>query len=541
VKAFLNEETLIILAIGLCLGMVLFASKVGFSAALGAFIMGSILAETVRAKQIEHLVEPVKNLFGAVFFVSVGMLINPLVIKEYIGLILILTAVVLIGRVVFATLGVMASGEGLKVSLQSGFSLAQIGEFSFIIATLGMSLGVISETLYPIIVTVSIVTTFTTPYFIKMSLPVYAFFEKIIPPKWDRIIDGYAASSLKTVNKQDAWNQLLKSIMLFVAINATICIAVYLLWDTFAVPFVMKHIPGLGGRVLAAVIALLLMAPFLRSIAMKKNRSQEFRKLWEDNHFNRGALISLVVLRLAICCALIMPVLVKLFPSYTLFMVIVSMAVMAMIIFWQGFKRQSRRLEAHFLKNLNQKQLMDEKTAPIHPETASHLLSRNIHIEEIEVSPLSLRIGKTLRELNFRGRMGLNIVSIIRGNRKINIPDASERLYPFDKLIIAGSDENIQRFIREVHVYNQSQAESEDASVHISLSQYVVEADSSMIGRTLQELDLQKQTECMVVGIDRDGDAITTISPSLILMEGDTLLLAGEAEKLLSFSATLKA
>ncbi|MDR1259312.1 MAG: cation:proton antiporter [Tannerellaceae bacterium] len=534
-KRFLNDETLIILAIGLCLGMVLFASRVGFSAALGAFIMGSILAETVRAKQIEHLVEPVRNLFGAVFFVSVGMMISVSAIVEYAGLILILTGVVLVGRVIFATLGVMASGEGLKVAVQAGFSLAQIGEFSFIIATLGMSLGVISQSLYPIIVTVSIITTFTTPYFIKAALPACAFLEKRIPARWGRIVNGYAISGLKTVNKQDDWNRLLRSVMSFVAFNSVICIAILLVFRTVVTPFVSLHIPGIWGRALPAIIALLFMAPFLRTIMMKKNRSREFRTLWDDSHFNRGALISLVVFRIGISCALIMAVLVPVFPAYALWMVIVSMAVIAVIIFFQGFKRQSRRIEARFLENLNRKQ----NEAPLHPDMAGRLLSRNIHIEEIDVSPLSPRLGKTLGELDFRRRLGLSVVSIIRGNRKINIPSAGERLYPYDKLIIAGSDDNIRRFIREVKIYNQEQDASEEAHVNISLSQYVVDASSPMTGRTLGELDIQKKTECMVVSIDREGEPGVSVSHSFMFMEGDTLLIAGEEASLANFREKL--
>ncbi|GHT33543.1 sodium:proton antiporter [Bacteroidia bacterium] len=539
VKAYLNDETLIIVSIGLCLGMVLLASKVGFSAALGAFIMGSILAETVRARQIEHLVEPIKNLFGAVFFVSVGMLINPVVIKEYIGLILILTSVVLVGRVIFASLGVLASGEGLKVALQSGFSLAQIGEFSFIIASLGMSLGVISDTLYPIIVTVSIITTFTTPYFIKMAIPVSGVLEKIIPPKWTLIIDGYAAANpYKTVNKQGDWSKLLKTVIINVTVNVIICLAIFLLWDTFALPFITKHIPGIWGELLAALLALIFMGPFLSTIVRRKNHSNVYDKLWKDNHFNKGALISLGVIRLAISCFLILMVLITLFPSYTLLMVLISMALIGVIIFMEGFKQQSKRLEARFMENLNQKQLHDEKKVPILPETARRLLTHNIHIEEIDVSPQSVRIGKTLRELDFRGRLGLNIVSIIRGNRKINIPEADERIYPYDKLIVAGSDEDIQNLMKELDAINQAQCLEEDAQVHVSLAPFEVEEGSPMIGHSLRDLNIQQNTECMVITVERGEDNI--LPPAgFVLMKGDTLLLAGEADKLSSFGTNI--
>ena len=539
-RKYLNEETLIIVAIGLCLGMVLFASKVGFSAALGAFIMGSILAETIRAKQIEHLVEPVKNLFGAVFFVSVGMMIEPEIIGQHVGLILILTVAVLAGRVIFASLGVLASGEGLKVALQSGFSLAQIGEFSFIIATLGMNLGVINPTLYPMIVAVSIITTFTTPYLIRVAAPAYRFAEKRIPPTWRKLIDGYASSALKTVNKQNAWNRLLRSVITFTAIYASISLAIVLAGKQFLVPLVAKHIHGIWGNMVSATVLLLLLGPFLRAIIMKKNKSEEFRTLWNDSHFNRGALISLLVLKAGIACALALMALVPLFPQYSLLMVLVSMAFMGVIIFFQGFKRQSRRFEARFLENLSQKERLAEKQAAIHPQVAHTLLSKKIHLEEIEVSPQSPRIGKTLRELDFRSKLRLNIVTIVRGNRKINIPDANERLYPYDKLIVAGSDRDIQQFIKDLEVRNREFTEDDDAQPHVVLSQYVVEAHSPLIGMMLGELNFRQKTECMIVSIDHDGTALTHIPSTFVFCEGDTLLLAGEKEKLDAFETALK-
>ncbi|MDR1980087.1 MAG: cation:proton antiporter [Tannerellaceae bacterium] len=539
-KKYLNDETLLIASIGLCLGMVLFASTVGFSAALGAFIMGSILAETVKAKQIEHLIGPIKNLFGAIFFVSVGMMIDPAVIMGNVGLILILTAVVLAGRIIFATLGVLASGEGLKVAVQSGFSLAQIGEFSFIIATLGMSLGVISSNLYPIIVAVSIITTFTTPYCIRIATPVYHAIEKRLPVRSrEKIIEGYARSNLKTVNKQNDWNRLLKSILQLVAMYSTISLATIFACEQFMTPFITANMPGVWGHIVSATIALLLIAPFLRAIMMKKNRSTEFRNLWDDSHFNRGALISLIALRVSISGVLILMVLIPLFPSYTLLMVVVSMAVTALIIYSQGFKKQSRRMEARFLENLKQKQLQDEKSAGIHPKIANVLLSKDIHIEEIEVYPLSPKVGKTLRELDFRRQMGVSIVTIIRGNRKINIPDANERLYPYDRIIVAGSDENLQKMAGLVEDGRQMVENEDDPQHHVSLSQFIIESGSPMIGKSLHELDMQKKTECMIVGIERGDESYINVSPFHMLMEGDTLLLAGEKDKLMTFEKNL--
>ena len=541
-KKYLNDETLMIVAVGLCLGMVLFASSVGFSAALGAFIMGSILAETIESKHIEHLMEPLKNLFGAVFFVSVGMMIDPAIIGEYAVLILILTLVILVGRTIFATVGVLASGEGLKVSMQSGFSLAQIGEFSFIIATLGMSLGVITETLYPIIVAVSVVTTFTTPYFIKFSEPAYHWVEQHIPDKWSRLKEGYAGSGYNTVNQQNDWNRLLKSILKLVAIYTSISIAILLIFQNFITPYIVEYVPGsTWGNILAAIITLTLMAPFLRAIMMKRNRSSEFKNLWKDNRFNRGALISLVAFRIIICMVLVLIVLIPLFPRFTALMVIISLAVVTLIIFSQGFKNQSRKIEARFLENLNLKQKHEEDKASILPTVANDLLSKNIHIEEFEVSQSSSSVGKTLRELNFRQNTGVNIITIIRGSRKINIPDGNERLYPFDKLVVSGSDEEMQKLAQylEDKRLQVSQIEQE-AQHHISLSQFHIEPGCSLIGKTIAGAGIREKTECMVIGADRGNESIINISPSFVFEEGDIIWLAGEKDKLNSFEVNIK-
>lgn len=537
-KKYLNDETLLILCVGLCLGMVLFAARVGFSAALGAFIMGSILAETIQVKHIEHLVEPLKNLFGAVFFVSVGMLIDPNIIVEYAGLILMLTLVVLIGRVIFATAGVLAAGHGLKVSIQAGFSLAQIGEFSFIIASLGMSLGVIHPKLYPIIVAVSIITTFTTPYFIKLSTPLYYIIEKHIPPRWEKLLHGYGKSEYQIVNDPNDWVKLLRSIALLVAVYSALALAVEFLCEDYFIPFVIQHIAGLRGQILAAIVTLLLMAPFLRAIVMKKNRSIEFRNLWEWGAFNRFMLISIIVLRVVICIALVLRILIPLFPNATVLMGFISLGVIIMVIYSQGFKKQSRRIEERFLENLNQKELQEQKNAAFLPKTQSALLSKQIHIEEIEVSPLSPKVGKTLKESNFRRNTGVHIVSIIRGNKKINIPDANERLYPYDKIIVAGSDKEIQRLIQTIEERNQL-LQTEEPVHHISLIQYQVMADSHMIGKSIMELSIQEKTESMIIGIDKPNQTIISISPDYIFEEGDILLLAGEKDKLDTFEENL--
>lgn len=536
-KQHLNDETLVIVAVGLCLGMVLFADTVGFSAALGAFIMGSILAETVESKHIEHLIEPIKNLFGAVFFVSVGMMIIPGVVLEYALPILLLTVVVLVGRVIFASLGVLASGEGLKVSIQAGFSLAQIGEFSFIIATLGMQLGVISNFIYPIIVAVSVITTFTTPYFIKASTPVYEAIEKRIPPKWNKLITGYSSSSRKTVNRQNDWNVLLKKVTVTIAIYFVLSLAVFFICRELLYWPVMSYIPNLGGRVAAAIITILLMGPFMQAIMKNNSKTEEHERLWKDNHFNKGALIALNLLRIALCVTLILMVLIPLFPRATGILLVTSVIIAIGITFFQGFKKQTNKMEKQFLENLNDKELTEDKAGTINQQVKTDLLNKNIHLEEIEVPQNSPRIGKTLAELNFRQTTGVDIVSIIRGDLKINIPDPNEYIYPFDKLIVAGTDEELQTFMTSLEEKRAKQHTG--TQYQISLTQYELEEGCLLIGKAIKDSQIREKTDSMIIGIDRNNESITDISANTILQEGDILWLAGEQNKLDHFTENL--
>ncbi|MDR1408037.1 MAG: cation:proton antiporter [Tannerella sp.] len=530
-QQYLNNETLLVVVIGLCLGMVLFASSAGFSSALGAFVMGSILAETVEMKRIEHLVEPLKNLFGAIFFVSVGMMIDPEIIVDHIGTILIISCIVVFGRMFFATLGVSVSGQSLKVAVQSGFCLAQIGEFSFIIATLGVTLGVIDNFLYPVIVAVSTLTTFGTPYFIKASTPVYSMLEKRIPAKWERLLKGYSSDGYETtVNRKSDWNSLLKKVGRVVGIYSLISLSVIFISSQFFRPWVLSEIPSFWGRLIVAAVTILTIAPFLRAMAVRKNKSREFKKLWADNRLNRTGLLMLIAARYLICIVFVLAVLVPLFPNATAVLFVASMLIVALIIWSQAVKKQSRRMERVFFENLNRKERLEEQMTTVRKETVKDLLDKDIHVEEIVVSQTSPSVGKTLKELNFKQISGVNVVSIIRGPKKINIPDGNVCLYPFDKLVVVGSDEEIQTCLSRVAKYDKMNEADDEAIHHIVLSNYIVEARSPFEGKTVRELNTRERAECMIIGIDRNGHSITNFTADLRIAKDDVLWIAGEKE-----------
>jgi len=536
---YLNNETLLIVATSLCLGMVVFASAVGFSAALGAFVIGSILAETVEVKRIEHLVEPLKNFFGAVFFVSVGMMIDPFILVEYAGVIALFTVVVLIGRITFATLGVSAAGQSLKVSVESGLSLAQIGEFSFIIATLGVSLGVIQDFLYPIIVAVSIITTFTTPYCISASGTVYGFVEKRVPAKWERLIKGYAAAGVTAnINQTSDWHSLIRKLLHLVIIYTGVSLAVIFISSRFLQPFVLRFIPSIWGSLLVAAVTILAIAPFMRAMIMRKNKSPEFRELWANGRMNRVGLVSLIAGRVILCVILVFFVLMPLFsPGRIAVLFITSMVIVGGIIYSRTIKKHSRRLEQRFIANLNEKDVLAEKTASFNKKLEDDLLARDVRVEEVEVAQNSQSVGKTLRELNFKQTVGVNIVSIIRGPKKINIPDGNERLYPFDKIVVVGSDAEIQRCLDRVEKYRQDRETELEARHHVVISWYLVEEHSHLAGKTIRALNTRENAGCMIVGIDREKRSLRDFHADFILENEDVLWLAGEKEAVDAFGS----
>ncbi|MDR3286421.1 MAG: cation:proton antiporter [Prevotellaceae bacterium] len=364
IKKYLSDETLIIVSVGLCLGMVLIAHTVGFSAALGAFIMGSVLAETSEAKRIEYLVRPLKNLFGAVFFVSVGMMIVPALILEHITPILILTAIILIFPPLFTTLGILASGESLKVAIQSGLSLAQIGEFSFIIATTGIQLGVISEFIYPVIVAVSVITTFTTPYGIRYSESIYNKIVKIIPAKWNKLIVGHAAKRRETISISSDWSKLIKILFIPIFIYFMLAVAVITLSRIYLLPLITIQIPTEWGFIALAVVTVLLMSPFLYGIIRIRPYAADLyiKVLQKSNHLSRIALLLLSLIRAVLCISLILYVLIPLFPRIKIILIIISIIAIAIIALNPGYESHVEKLENRFLGNLNNDDEKEEQS-----------------------------------------------------------------------------------------------------------------------------------------------------------------------------------
>lgn len=528
-RKWMANETLLIVSLALCFGMVVVAAKVGFSAAFGAFIMGSILAETVEAENIEKLVAPVKDLFGAIFFVSVGMMVDPAMIVEYIWPIVIITLAILLGQVIFGTGGVILSGQPLKVAMQCGFSLTQIGEFAFIIASLGVSLKVTSDFLYPIVVAVSVITTFLTPYMIRLAIPAYHIVEKRLPGKWRKMLERYSSGS-QTVNHENNWKKLLVAIARIVAVYSVLCIAMITLSFHFIIPLFRASLPVFWANLAGAVFTIVCIAPFLRAIIMKKNHSVEFQALWQDNRFNRAPLISTILLRIMIAVMFVMFVIEKLFQASTTLLIGIAVVLVGMMMFSRWLKKQSIFMERTFIQNLRFRDVHAEFTGQKRPEYEGHLLSRDLHLSDFEIPADSLWAGHTLRELNLGHKYGVHVASIIRGMHRINIPGANVRLFPGDTIQVIGTDEQLGEFARQAERVSAAAEEEDLERREMSLKQFIIDRNSFFLGKNIKESGIRDEYKCLVVGVEKEDSTLMTPDINVPFTEGDVVWVVGERD-----------
>lgn len=525
-RKLMSEETLLIVSLGLCFGMVVVAARTGFSAAFGAFIMGSILAETVEAESIERLVKPVKDLFGAVFFVSVGMMVDPAMIVEYALPIIVITLAVIFGQSLFGTLGVLLAGQPLKTAMQCGFSLTQIGEFAFIIASLGVSLHVTSDFLYPIVVAVSVITTFLTPYMIRFAEPASNFVDTHLPVKWKNFLLHYSSGS-QTMNHESLWKKLILALTRITIVYSIVSIAVVALAFRFLVPLFLEHIPGIWGRLLAAVVIILFISPFLRAIMIKKNHSAEFVTLWNDSRGNRAPLVATIVIRILIAVSFVMFVISGLFKVSVGLLLGVAVLLVIMMILSRQLKKQSIMIERKFFQNLRYRDMRAEYMGEKKPEYAGRLLSRDLHLTDFEVPGESAWAGKTLAELNFGKKYGIHVVSILRGRKRINIPGASVRLFPEDKIQVIGTDEELNQFSSEMEKAAILETDVVEKSEMI-LRQFRVDAHSIFLGKTMRESGIREQYHCLIVGVERGEETLHAPDPHEPFMEDDVVWIVGE-------------
>lgn len=529
-RRYLSDEILLLVSIGLCFLMVVLANIAGFSSALGAFVMGSILSSSLEGERIEKLTLSIKDLFGAIFFVSVGMMIDPAVIAEHWGTILVITIVAMGGIILFSTSGVLLAGKGLDNAVHAGFSLAQLGEFSFIIAGLGCSLGVMREFIYPVIIAVSVITTFTTPYMIKAADPATAFLRRRIPANLLNIIDPpqKAAAPSSKAEKND-WKILMRDYLLRIGLYSIILIAIVMGSDLYLKKLMASLAPDWseGARALVIVGATLLaMMPFLYGLAVngKTLRTEAMTIIRKDSNA-KFPVFALILMRIFIAIGFVLAVILANFQPAGWTVLLIGLSGILFFVVARGSVTRFDRLENRFFSNLNEREARERALAPVASTVSEQMSGYDVHIEKVTVSADSDMVGKTLAQMPFSKECGVNIVKILRGSQHIIIPGGSEVIYPGDVLLAVGTSEQTSAFAKAMQESIRT-FEGDD-------EEFVVEAitltsESRLTGESLRSSGM-RNGGCMVISIMHDGVLSTNPKPDYRMAEGDTIWIAGLA------------
>ena len=527
-KRYISDEQMLIISMGLCFAMVLFSIMSGFSAALGAFVMGSILAGTIEAERIERLISPVKDLFGAVFFISVGMMVNPTVMTQHWSVIALLAVVVIVGMIVFGTFGMIATGQPLKLAMESGFSLTQIGEFSFIIATLGTSLGVLDKSIYPIIVAVSVITTFTTPFFIKQAVPCYNALYKVLPKSWTRLLNGYSqnASESESNETRQLWRSIVKRFLIRLVIYSVVIIALIALCRTYLMPFILKYLgTNAWGRLACVTATLAIVAPFITSIILPTvKRSEQERLVEASGSVSYVPLVLMSILSAILSTIYLTSILDGVYSSAVSIMVAILLVVIALILISTvptPLRRRVSNIEKRFINNINERE--NRRTG------REHNLVSDLQVAYMTVGHDCPFVGDRLRNLDLRSRYGVNLVNIQRGNKLHPVPTGDMRIFPGDVLGVIGNEEQIQRMLPLVEAqHNQAEAPSNEVKfIHFAIGER-----SPLVGIALENAKLREDYGALLVAVQRGEDDYISPTPDLTFDSGDILWIVGDPKQM---------
>jgi len=522
-RKLMNDETLLVVSLALCLLMVMFATKVGFSPALGAFVMGSVLAETPQAERIEHLTKSVKDLFAAVFFISVGMLIDPSTLRDHWLAIILITLVTIGGKFISSGTGALLSGQTLKTSVQTGMSLAQIGEFSFIIATLGLNLKVTDDFLYPIAVAVSAITTFSTPYLIGSSETFYKTIVSKLPPAWVSALNNYSSSTEKISTTTD-WKLLLKGYAINLVIHSVILTAIIFLSSRYLQPLIESYIGSENhADIIVVCVSYILMAPFLWALAGRRIERKAYSHLWLKRRIDRGPLVAIEIFRIVLAVFFIGFAFYIFFDTWIAIIIAAALLTILILLFSARLQKFYEKLESRFLINLNARETSSQY-ADIVPWDA--------HLAELEVSPESSIVGKTLMEIAFREKYGVNIALIERGKLAIPTPARDERVFPNDRLTVIGSDEQLAQVKQQLEVSNQINEDIQYSKKDLELQKVSILHSSSLCQKSIRNSGIRERTNGIVIGIERNDQRILNPGSEFVLQAADVVYIVGNKKRI---------
>lgn len=522
-RRFISDELMLIIAMGLCFFMAVFSVKSGFSMALGAFVMGSILAGTSEAERIEHIITPIKDFFGAVFFISVGMMVNPQVIVQYSGTIALLAVVVVVGMITFGTFGMLATGQPLKIAMESGFCLTQIGEFSFIIATTGMSLGVLEKSIYPIIVAVSVITTFFTPFFIKSAKPCYNWVAKHLPKRWNVLLDGYSKNAVESESNEtkSLWKAVIQRYLLRLLLYSVVIIALIMIARTYWIPLVRQYIPGNWGKLTAAASSFIIISPFLYAIASPHIKPHERKKLIElSGKVSYVPFVSMTIVSLLLTMGFTMAILYGLYSIHITIISVILLAIIVSLLLSPILKKRISGIESQFMHNINERE--NRRTGK------GNQLVSDLHLAYMRVGYGCPFVGERLKNADIRKKYGVNLVSIQRNAVIHPVPNGEMRIFPGDTLGVIGNDEQIQQMLPLIEAKGE---ESLAQQPTVKFVHFAISDQSPLAGVKLNNARLREDYFSLLVSIQRDNEFITP-TPNVVFVPGDILWIVGDPQLL---------
>lgn len=518
------------------------AQEIGLSTELGAFLAGSLLAGTVHAERVEHLVTPCKHLFGAVFFVSVGFMVQPAMIAQYIGPILLLSGAAIIGKLLFLTLGGLAAGQPLGVCLPAAAAQTQVGEFSFILAGLGQSLSVTGAFLYPVIVAVSVITTFTTPFLLRLAGPLQRGLERVLPQRCLAALDRYCQARGREKGEEGRdWTRFLQGYGRAFALYGVLAVGVILLGTQQLLPLLGDWLAPrwwLAELLTAGVIYLALAFLLPAMLRMKK---RYFTALWLEKVSNRVILSGLMALRLGAAALLAAAPAVILFQASPLWMSVAALPVIWMATHSDRLAGRYLEVEARFLANFNERKLAQRFGQG---EEEVHLwLTQQLYVIPLVCPPDWAQGGKTLHDLDWGRRDHVSVLKVRRGQTHWNIPEGNVALAGGDQLVVMGSQRQVENFclqraeegltpageLMTLKDYIASQQDIPEAKQLLCCG---VSLDKTMpqAGKSVRDSGIKGDWSALLIGLERDLLPIPSPDPSLTLRDGDLLWVMGSQE-----------
>lgn len=524
-----SEELLTILALGFCFALAVSASKLGYSPALGAFIMGSILAESTESFRIEEAIKPLRNVFGAIFFVSVGMLMELEPIIEHWDWILILAASLIIAKTKLVTLGALLTGQTLRTSIQVGMGLANIGEFSFIIAGLGLSLHLTHPDLYPIAVSVSILTAFTTPYFIRSSNRFAKWFEARLPITVSHGLTRYAALTQERRSRHANRAEFYRLLMRWLLSGLLLTLA-FVVSGELIKPWVIGHGWSESNANLAAwCAALLIGAPFFWSMFSAFRsfsfESTEASKAPHELHARKPTFGTALITRL-LTLIWLGGLTYGFLPGRPALLVIAALFAVFFAVFFKTLGASYRWLERQFLTAFEPAPKTRRRT-----DVLRQLAPWDAHLVRIKVHPNAEIAGKKISEAALRSRHNINVIAIQRGLKTIVAPRAADMIFPKDELLVLGTDEEIEATRLKIENPPGLETRFEPLSGY-ELREIEITANSRFLGLAIRDTQLRDEYGAIVVGLERGEQRMLNPDIQLELVLGDRLWIAGEVEQL---------